>query len=100
DWVIDGHKWFTSSADGAAFAIVMAVTDPEAPSVHLRASQIIVPTATPGFRLVRNVSVMGETGAGYASHAEIRYERCRVPAANLLGARGGGFVIAQERLGP
>jgi acyl-CoA dehydrogenase len=98
-FVIDGRKWFTSAADGAAFAIVMAVTDPDA-SAHKRASQIIVPTDTPGFRLVRNIPIMGDAGAGWASHGEIVYERCRVPVANLLGARGEGFVIAQERLGP
>ena len=99
EWVINGQKWFSSSADGAAFAIVMAVTDPDAP-VHQRASMIIVPTDTPGFNLVRNVSVMGHAGDGWASHAEIIYQGCRVPEANLLGPRGGGFAIAQERLGP
>jgi alkylation response protein AidB-like acyl-CoA dehydrogenase len=98
-WVIDGHKWFTSSADGARFAIVMAVTDPQAP-LHLRASQIIVPTDAPGFRLVRNIPVMGEAGEGWMSHAEIRYEGVRVPLGNLLGGEGAGFAIAQERLGP
>jgi alkylation response protein AidB-like acyl-CoA dehydrogenase len=100
DYVIDGRKWFTSSADGASFAIVMAITDPEAESVHLRASQIIVPTNNPGFRRVRNISVMGEEGEGYGTHAEVAYERCRVPQANRLGPEGAGFVIAQERLGP
>lgn len=99
-WVINGHKWFTSSADGAAFAIVLAVTDPDVESRHARASQIIVPTDTPGFRLVRNISVMGEAGDSWASHSEIVYEDVRVPKANLLGPRGGGFVVAQERLGP
>ncbi len=98
-YVIDGHKWFTSAADGAAFAIVMAVTDPDAPP-HARASMIIVPTDTPGFIRVRNISVMGDEGGGYASHAEIRYEGCRVPADHLLGAEGAGFTLAQERLGP
>ena len=98
-WVLDGHKWFTSSADGAAFAIVMAVTDPDAPP-HRRASMILVPTDTPGFRRVRNISVMGHPGEGHQSHAEIVYEGCRVPAANLLGGQGQGFAIAQERLGP
>ncbi|HEX2571774.1 MAG TPA: acyl-CoA dehydrogenase family protein [Polyangia bacterium] len=98
-WVINGRKWFTSSADGASFAIVMAVTHPEAPP-HRRASQILVPTDTPGFRLVRNISVMGHAGQGYFSHAEVSYEDCRVPAHNLLGAAGAGFQIAQERLGP
>jgi acyl-CoA dehydrogenase len=99
EWVINGQKWFTSSADGAAFAIVMAVTDPDA-APHRRASMIIVPTDAPGFEVVRNVSVMGHAGAGHASHAEVSYQSCRVPAENLLGERGDGFRIAQERLGP
>jgi len=99
DYVINGQKWYSTAADGAAFAIVMAVTNPgEAP--HLRASMIIVPTDTPGFNLVRNISVMGHTGSDYFSHAEILYQSCRVPQANLLGPEGWGFVIAQERLGP
>ena len=99
DYVINGHKWYTSSADGANFAIVMAVTNPEA-SPYLRASMIIVPTDTPGFNLVRNIPVMGHEGSGWASHGEILYQSCRVPRKNLLGAEGAGFVIAQERLGP
>jgi acyl-CoA dehydrogenase len=98
-YVINGQKWFTSSADGAEFAIVMAVTDPDAPP-HRRASMIIVPTDTPGFHLVRNVSVMGHAGAGHASHGEVSYQSCRVPMENLLGEEGDGFRIAQERLGP
>lgn len=97
-WVIRGKKWFTSSADGAAFAVVMAVTDPDAPP-HARASQFIVPTSTPGFTLVRNIPVMGHSGDGWASHAEVTFD-CRVPATALLGARQAGFAIAQERLGP
>lgn len=100
EWVITGHKWFTSSADGAAFTIVMAVTDPEAPAPHARASQIIVPLTTPGFTLVRNISVMGEAGGGWASHAEVRFDAVRVPLANVLGPPGKGFALAQERLGP
>ena len=99
DFVINGQKWFTSSADGADFAIVMAVTDPEAPP-YQRASMILVPTDTPGFNLVRNISVMGHVGSGHASHAEIIYQSCRVPHSNLLGSEGDGFRIAQERLGP
>jgi len=99
DYVINGHKWFTSAADGAAFAILMAVTNPdEAP--HKRASMIIVPTDTPGFNIVRNVPVMGHAGKGYGTHAEILYQSCRVPRANVLGPEGDGFVIAQKRLGP
>jgi alkylation response protein AidB-like acyl-CoA dehydrogenase len=99
DYVINGHKWFTSSADGAAFAIVMAVTDADAPK-HARASQIIVPLDTPGFGIVRNISIMGDPGSDYSSHAEVVFENCRVPQTNRLGAEGAGFAIAQERLGP
>src|SRR3989339_1556930 len=99
DYIINGQKWYSSSADGSAFAIVMAVTNPEA-QPYLRASMIIVPTDTPGFNLVRNISVMGHAGEGYFSHAEILYQSCRVPQTNLLGSEGHGFVIAQERLGP
>jgi alkylation response protein AidB-like acyl-CoA dehydrogenase len=98
-WVIDGHKWFTTGADGASFAVVMAVTDPEA-AAHERASMILVPTDTEGFSRVRNISIMGEAGDGWASHAEIRLSGARVPADHLLGARGRGFAIAQARLGP
>ncbi len=99
DYVINGQKWYTTSADGAAFAIVMAVTNPDA-SPYMQASMIIVPTDTPGFNLVRNIPVMGHRGTDYASHGEILYQNCRVPQANLLGPEGHGFVIAQERLGP
>ncbi len=99
DYVINGQKWYTTSADGAAFAIVMAVTNPDA-APHMRASMIIVPTDTPGFNLVRNIPVMGHEGSDFASHAEILYQSCRVPRENLLGPEGWGFVIAQERLGP
>jgi len=99
DYVINGQKWYTSAADGARFAIVMAVTDPDAPP-YARASMIIVPTDTPGFNLVRNIPVMGHSGEGYFSHGEILYQNCRVPRKNLLGPEGHGFVIAQERLGP
>ena len=99
DYVIDGHKWFTTAADGAAFAIVMAVTNPEA-SAHARASMIIVPTNTPGFELARNIKIMGDAGEGYGSHGEIWYRNVRVPQTNRLGPEGAGFLIAQERLGP
>ncbi len=99
DYIINGHKWYTSSADGANFAIVMAVTNPEAPD-YMQASMIIVPTDTPGFNLVRNIPVMGHAGDNYFSHGEILYQSCRVPQSNLLGPEGHGFIIAQERLGP
>src|SRR5690349_12921685 len=97
EWVVDGHKWFTSGAVGADLAIAMVVTDPDAPP-YSRASMICVPTDTPGFNLVRPIPVMGHSeGPG---HCEIRYEGCRVPKENLLGERGAGFAIAQDRLGP
>ena len=99
DYVINGRKWFTSSYHGAAFAIVMAVTNPEAPP-HKRASQIIVPVNNPGFKFIRNIELMGHAGDDYDSHAEVVYERCRVPQSNVLGGEGEGFAIAQERLGP
>ena len=98
DYVINGHKWFTSGADGSQFAIVMAVTDPEA-EPHERASMILVPTETPGYKLVRNIPIMGHEGEDYHSHGEVVFENCRVPRENLLGTEGSGFRIAQERLG-
>jgi len=100
DYVINGQKWFTTAAEGAAFAVVMALTAPQAPERHRRASMIIVPTSTPGFRRVRNTAVMGPPGSDYASHGEIVFDNCRVPQASRLGPEGAGFVIAQERLGP
>jgi acyl-CoA dehydrogenase len=97
EWVINGHKWFTSGANGASVAIVMCVTDPDA-HPYARASMILVPVDNPGFELVRPVPVMGHDGG--PGHCEIRYEDCRVPESSLLGQRGAGFVIAQDRLGP
>jgi acyl-CoA dehydrogenase len=97
EYVINGHKWFTSGAVGAKLAIVMAVTNPKA-APHQRASQILVPTDTPGFNLIRAVPVMGHAGGG--GHCEIRYEDCRVPVSNRLGEEHSGFMIAQARLGP
>jgi acyl-CoA dehydrogenase len=99
DFVLNGRKWFASAADGARFAIVMAVTDASA-EPHRRASMIIVPTDTPGFRRVRNISCMGHSGDDWASHAELVFEDCRVPRENLLGEEGAGFAMAQARLGP
>jgi len=97
EWVINGHKWFTSGAIGSAFAIVMAVTDTTA-DAHHRASMILVPTDTAGFNIVRSVPVMGSGGVG--GHCEVRFEDCRVPVMNLLGELGQGFKLAQARLGP
>jgi acyl-CoA dehydrogenase len=99
EWVIDGHKWFSSGADGAAFGIVMAVTDPDAPP-HARASQIVVPADTPGVDVVRPIPVMGHAGSGWSTHCEVFYRGVRVPVDNTLGEPGDGFRIAQKRLGP
>jgi len=100
EYVINGHKWFASAADGAAFAVVMAITDPEADSPYRRASQILVSTDTPGYIQVRRIPIMGHEGEGFFSHSELRFEDCRVPQSNVLGTEGTGFAIAQERLGP
>ncbi|MFZ5825557.1 MAG: acyl-CoA dehydrogenase family protein, partial [Bacillota bacterium] len=96
-WVINGHKWFATGATGAAFGIVLAVTDPDAP-VHNRVSAFVFDADTPGFELVREIPVMGELAEG--GHGELRFTNMRVPGSNMLGQRGEGFKLAQLRLGP
>ena len=98
DWVIDGNKWFSSGAEGARFAILMAVTDPDA-EPHRRASQIIVPADSPGIE-IRPVPIFGHPGRGWTTHCEVDYVGVRVPVENTLGGVGDGFRIAQKRLGP
>jgi alkylation response protein AidB-like acyl-CoA dehydrogenase len=98
EWVIDGHKWFSSGAEGAGFGIVMAVTDPDA-EPHGRMSQILVPADAPGLG-IEPVPVSGHRGRGWSTHCEVWYSGVRVPVSNLLGGRGDGFRIAQKRLGP
>lgn len=95
EWVINGRKWFTSGARTAAYTTVMVRTEPDAPD-HEAFSQIIVPTDTPGYNIVRDVPVLGHHGG----HCEVEYDNVRVPRENLLGPRGKGFQIAQDRLGP
>ena len=95
EWVINGRKWFTSGAGSAAYTTCMCRTEPDAPD-HAAFSQIIVPTDTPGYNIIRDVKVMGE----YEGHYEVEYDNVRVPKENLLGPRGHGFKIAQDRLGP
>ncbi len=94
-WVINGRKWFTTGADRAAYTTVMVRTEPDAPP-HAAFSMIIVPTDTPGYDILRETPVMGMLGG----HCEVAYRDVRVPRENLLGERGQGFVIAQQRLGP
>jgi acyl-CoA dehydrogenase len=102
EYVITGHKWFSSNASIADFLIVMAVTDPDA-RPHQRATMFIVPADTPGVNILRDVPTMehpqDEFGK-YGGHAEILYEDVRIPAANRLGPEGAGFLIAQQRLYP
>ena len=100
NYIINGHKWFTSSFDGAKFAIVMLISDPNNENPYKKASQIIVPTDSEGVKFIRNISVMGHPGGGWESHAEIKFENVKVPLSNVLGGDGEGFSIAQKRLGP
>ncbi len=99
-YIINGHKWFTTAADGAAFTIVMALTDPHNASPYLRASMIIVPLDNPGYQLIRNIPIMGDAGEDYMSHGEVKFTNCQVPVTNLIGEEGKGFALAQARLGP
>ena len=96
EWVISGHKWFTSGANRAAFTTVFAITEPDAEK-HNKFSSIIVPTDTDGYEIVRVVPTMGHTGG---NHCEVNYNDVRVPYENLLGGRGQRVHIAQKRLGP
>jgi len=102
EWVINGHKWFSSNASISDFLIVMCMTNPDN-EPHRRYSMIIVPTKTPGVNILRDVPTMGEpdhrTGEP-GGHAEILYQDCRVPYDNVVGEPGDGFVLAQKRLGP
>jgi alkylation response protein AidB-like acyl-CoA dehydrogenase len=94
-WVITGRKWFTTGARNAAYTTVMVRTEPDAPP-HRAFSMIVVPTDTPGYDIVRETPVLGLMGG----HCEVAYNDVRVPRSNLLGDRGQGFLIAQQRLGP
>lgn len=102
DWVINGHKWYSSNGSIADFLIVMAVTDPQARR-HQRASMFLVDADTPGVNVIRDVPTMEHPEASfgvYGNHAEIFYEDVRIPGEALLGAEGAGFLIAQQRLYP
>ena len=99
DYVINGHKWFTSGAldPRCKVAVFMGVTDPNA-DAHRRQSMILVPMDAPGVTVVRGLPVFGHSEGG--GHGETLWENVRVPKENLLGEEGGGFAIAQARLGP
>ncbi|MEU1951398.1 acyl-CoA dehydrogenase family protein [Nocardia rhamnosiphila] len=95
-WVINGHKWFTTGAEQAAFCTVFARTEPDSEPRHARISAIIVPIDTPGFEIVRSIPTMGHDPS---DHYEVRLTDVRVPLDSLLGERGKGFAVAQDRLG-
>jgi acyl-CoA dehydrogenase len=97
EWVINGHKFFSSNANTAAFIIVMVVTDPDAPR-GTGMSMFLIPTGTPGVIIERNVGLAGDK-LGEGSHALVRYDDVRVPADAMLGEENQAFVIAQTRLG-
>ena len=100
EYVINGRKWFSTGAasPNCKVSIVMGKTDPDNPNRHQQQSMILVPLDTPGVKIVRNIPVMNHED--YESHCEIAFENVRVPVENLLGEEGGGFAIAQARLGP
>jgi acyl-CoA dehydrogenase len=99
DYIINGHKWWTSGANDprCKVLIVMGRTNPDAAS-HQQQSMVLVPVDTPGVNIVRSTSVFG--WQDQHGHAEIVYDNVRIPRSNLLGEEGGGFAIAQARLGP
>ena len=98
-WVINGRKWFITGALHARckVAIVMGITNPDA-EPHRRQSMILAPMDAPGVTIVRNISVMNHLAA--EGHCEMTFRDVRVPRTNLLGEEGGGFALAQARLGP
>jgi len=96
EWVLEGHKWFSSNAKFASFFIVVAVTEPEQPVQH-RMSLFVVPADTPGVTILRNVG-RGDHVGGEGTHGYIHYDQVRLPADALLGERGKGFQVAQARL--
>jgi acyl-CoA dehydrogenase len=96
-WVINGHKWFTSGAQGADFAIVAAVTEPGV-SARQGTTLFLVNAGTPGFEVVRSIPTLGSGGPG--GHCEIRFTNCAVSDDQVLGPPGEGFKLMQQRLGP
>jgi alkylation response protein AidB-like acyl-CoA dehydrogenase len=101
DWVINGHKWFTTNASCADIILVVAETDP-AGRPHRHASIFVVPAGTPGLRILREIPTMAHPDPEFGrrgNHAEVVFDDCRVPGDHLIGARGEGFRLAQQRLG-
>jgi acyl-CoA dehydrogenase len=97
DWIINGHKWWTTGGGVASFLIIMARSDPDAPARH-SATLFLAPIDTPGIELVRNIPHMGGSGPG--GHYEVRFHDLRLPNSAILGEVGQGFGLVQARLGP
>ncbi|HBO12870.1 MAG TPA: acyl-CoA dehydrogenase [Halieaceae bacterium] len=98
EWVINGEKWFASHARFSEFLLVMVVTNKDVP-IHKGASMLLVEKGTPGMEIIRNCAVGPYVEQGDGVHGYLRFSNCRVPAENLLGEEGGGFLVAQTRLG-
>jgi acyl-CoA dehydrogenase len=102
EYVLNGHKWFTSNGSVADFLVVMAVTNSDV-HPYKGCSMLLVPTTTPGVEILRDIPTMEdpvERFGTFGAHSEILYRDVRVPVANLVGREGDGFVLAQQRLGP
>ncbi len=97
EWVINGHKWFSSGARGAAFLIIMAVSNPDVPT-HKGSTLFLAPIETPGIDIIRDVPIMGAKDLG--GHCEIKFHDLRLPNSAILGEEGHGFGLTQKRLGP
>ena len=104
DWVLNGEKWFSSSASTSDYALVMARTDPDAPR-HRQFSTFLVELPDPGYQIIRDVPTLHEAverrypGESTGGHAEVRIRDLRVPQCNVIGEVGGGFAMGQHRLG-
>jgi len=94
DYILNGHKWYCTGANGAAFLIVMAKVNDS----FRRTTMFLVPTTSPGYTMVQEIDVLGSHGPG--GHCELKFENVRVPAGNILGKVGEGFRLSQQRLGP
>ncbi|GAB2912625.1 acyl-CoA dehydrogenase family protein [Streptomyces heilongjiangensis] len=102
DYVITGRKWYISGAmnPDCRIFIVMGKTDPDGADIRRQQSMVLVPRDTPGVTVKRAMRVFGYEDHYHGGHAEVVFDRVRVPASNLIGEEGGGFAIAQARLGP
>jgi len=99
EWVISGRKWFISLLAYAEYIVVWCRTEGDEVPLHMRFSQIIVPKDAPGLKILRDMDILG-LGGVLSGHYDIVFDNVRVPANNIIGQRGQGFTMAQNRLGP